>query len=381
MPTLETLRESLGGLDGRRILLRADFNVPLDAAGRIADDFRVTAALPTIRWLTEGGASVVACSHLGRPDGRPEPRYSLAPVRARLAQVAPGVELLENLRFDPGETANDDRLVQQLIEGCDGYVNDAFGASHRAHASIVGPPRYRPGAAGRLLAREAEVLLGLRAKPKQPFVAVLGGAKVSDKLGVIGALLDIADEVVIGGGMCFTFLAASGHEVGESLLQVDQIEACARLLDSGAAIRLPSDITALAPGERVVQAGVNLRPDWRGLDIGPGSAAEFSDLIAEAGTVLWNGPMGLFEDPRFAAGTKVVAQALADSRAFTVVGGGDSAAAVRQFGLDREIDHVSTGGGASLELIERGDLPGLRALRESAPPQQSAPLQQEEHHG
>ena len=381
LPTLETLRESLGGLDGRRILLRADFNVPLDAAGRVADDFRVTAALPTIRWLIEGGASVVACSHLGRPDGTPEPRYSLAPVRARLAQVAPGVELLENLRFDPGETANDDRLVQRLIEGCDGYVNDAFGASHRAHASIVGPPRYRPGAAGRLLAREAEVLLGLRAKPKRPFVAVLGGAKVSDKLGVIGALLDIADEVVIGGGMCFTFLAASGHEVGESLLQADQIKACARLLDSGAAIRLPSDITALAPGERVVQAGVNLRPDWRGLDIGPGSAAEFSDLIAEAGTVLWNGPMGLFEDPRFAAGTKVVAQALADSRAFTVVGGGDSAAAVRQFGLDREIDHVSTGGGASLELIEKGDLPGLRALRESAPPQQSAPLQQEEHHG
>ncbi len=365
LPTLETLGESLGGLDGRRILLRADFNVPLDAGGQITDDFRIKAALPTIRWLTGQGAAVVACSHLGRPDGKPNPQYSLAPVQARLGELAPGVELMENLRFDPGETGNDDGYVQRLVEGCHGYVNDAFGASHRAHASIVGPPRYVPSAAGRLLAKEAEVLLGLRAKPKRPFVAVLGGAKVSDKLGVIDALLETADEVVIGGGMCFTFLAAQGHSVGDSLLQPDQIEACGRLLSSGAPIRLPSDITALAPGERVVQAGVDLHPDWKGLDIGPGTAAEFSDLIAEAGTVLWNGPMGLFEDPRFAAGTKVVAQALADSRAFTVVGGGDSAAAVRQFGLDREMDHVSTGGGASLELIEQGDLPGLRALRES----------------
>ena len=289
----------------------------------------------------------------------------MAQVQIRLGELASGVELLENLRFDPGETGNDDRLVQQLVDGCHGYVNDAFGASHRSHASIVGPPEYLPSAAGRLLAREAEVLLGLRTNPKRPFVAVLGGAKVSDKLGVIDALLETADEVVIGGGMCFTFLAALGHSVGDSLLQADQIEACGRLLQSGAAIRLPSDITALAPGEHVVQAGVDLRPDWRGLDIGPGTAAEFSDLIAEAGTVLWNGPMGLFEDPRFAAGTKVVAQALAESRAFTVVGGGDSAAAVRQFGLDQEMDHVSTGGGASLELIEQGDLPGLKALRES----------------
>ncbi|MDE0615011.1 MAG: phosphoglycerate kinase [bacterium] len=365
MPTLETLSEALGGLDGRRILIRADFNVPLDADGQIADDFRIKAALPTIRWLTGQGAAVVACSHLGRPDGAPDPRFSMAPVRARLGELAPGVELLENLRFDPGETGNDDRLAQQLVDGCDGYVNDAFGASHRAHASIVGPPGYLPSAAGRLLAKEVEVLLGLRSKPKRPFVAVLGGAKVSDKLGVIDALLETADEVVIGGGMCFTFLAALGHSVGDSLLQADQIEVCGRLLQSGAPIRLPSDITALAPGERVVQAGIDLHPEWKGLDIGPGTAAEFSDLITEAGTVLWNGPMGLFEDPRFAAGTKVVAQALADSRAFTVVGGGDSAAAVRQFGLDREMDHVSTGGGASLELIEQGDLPGLRALRES----------------
>jgi len=366
LPTLESLSAALGGLAGRRVLLRADFNVPLGDDGRIADDFRIKAALPTIGWLVAQGAEVVACSHLGRPEGKPDSRYSLAPVRARLGEFAPGVELLENLRFDAGETGNDDRLAQRLVDGCHGYVNDAFGASHRSHASIVGPPRYVPSAAGRLLAKEAEVLLGLRAKPKRPFVAVLGGAKVSDKLGVIDALLKTADEVLVGGGMCFTFLAALGHPVGGSLLQGDQIEACGRLLQSGAPIRLPSDITALAPGERVVQAGVELHPDWRGLDIGPGTAAEFGDLIATAGTVLWNGPMGLFEDPRFAAGTKAVAQALAASRAFTVVGGGDSAAAVRQFGLDREMDHVSTGGGASLELIEQGDLPGLRALRESA---------------
>ncbi|MCY4194156.1 MAG: phosphoglycerate kinase [bacterium] len=360
------MRDALGGLHSRRILLRADFNVPLGADGAIADDFRIKAALPTIRFLEQEGAAVVACSHLGRPDGQPDPRYSMAPVQARLAELAPGVELLENLRFDPGETGNDDRLVRRLIQGCDGYVNDAFGASHRAHASITGPPGHLPSAAGRLLAEEARVLLGLRAEPKRPFAAVLGGAKVSDKLGVIGALLETADEVVIGGGMCFTFLAALGRSVGDSLLEAEQIEACARLLDSGAPIRLPSDITALAPGERVVQAGTDLRPNWRGLDIGPGTAAEFSDVIAEAGTVLWNGPMGLFEDPRFAAGTKVVAEALASSRAFTVVGGGDSVAAIRRFGLEEEMDHVSTGGGASLELIEQGDLAGLRALRESA---------------
>ena len=256
LPTLETLSEALGGLDGRRILLRADFNVPLDADGAIADDFRIKAAVPTIRWLTGQGAAVVACSHLGRPDGTPDPRYTMAPVQARLGELASGVELLENLRFDPGETGNHDRLVQQLVDGCHGYVNDAFGASHRAHASIVGPPGYLPSAAGRLLAKEAEVLLGLRAKPKRPFVAVLGGAKVSDKLGVIDALLETADEVVIGGGMCFTFLAALGHSVGDSLLQPDQIEACGRLLQSGAPIRLPSDITALAPGS------MWCRPGW-----------------------------------------------------------------------------------------------------------------------
>ena len=363
--------EDLGDLNGRRVLVRCDFNVPL-AGGTITDDLRIRAALPTLRYLLDAGAQVTACSHLGRPGGSPDPAYSMEPVRARLAELVPGVELLENLRFDPGETADDPGFTERLIEGHDAYVNDAFGASHRAHASVVGPPRYLPSAAGRLLAREVEVLSGLRNSARHPFVGILGGAKVSDKLGVIGALLDVVDELIVGGGMCFTFLAAKGANVGSSLLEEDLIEDCARLLDSGAPIRLPLDITALGPGGRigdpsaggeVRQVGTSMPDGWMGLDIGPGSAVEFCDVIAEARTVLWNGPMGVFEDPRFAAGTRTVAEAVADCRGFTVVGGGDSAAAARQFGLDDRMDHVSTGGGAALELIEKGDLPGLAALR------------------
>ena len=363
--------EDLGDLDGRRVLVRCDFNVPL-ADGAITDDLRIRAAVPTLRYLLDAGAQVTACSHLGRPGGSPDPVYSMEPVRARLAELVPGVELLENLRFDPGETADDPGFTERLIEGHDAYVNDAFGASHRAHASVVGPPRYLPSAAGRLLAREVEVLSGLRNSARHPFVGILGGAKVSDKLGVIGALLDVVDELIVGGGMCFTFLAAKGANVGSSLLEEDLIEDCARLLDSGAPIRLPLDITALGPGGRigdpsaggeVRQVGTSMPDGWMGLDIGPGSAVEFCDVIADARTVLWNGPMGVFEDPRFAAGTRTVAEAVADCRGFTVVGGGDSAAAARQFGLDDRMDHVSTGGGAALELIEKGDLPGLAALR------------------
>jgi phosphoglycerate kinase len=340
--------------------------------GEITDDLRIRAALPTISWLQEQGAEVTACSHLGRPKGAPDPAFSMTPVRARLAELAPGVEVRENLRFDPGETANDPTFVQRLIEGMDGYVNDAFGASHRAHASIVGPPQHLPSAAGRLLVSEVEVLLGLRSEPRRPFVAVLGGAKVSDKLGVIRALLEVVDSLVVGGGMCFTFLAALGHATGDSLLESDQIDTCRQLLDAGAAIHLPSDITALGPGGRigdpsaggvVRQVGRDVPDGWTGLDIGPGTAAEFGDVIGDARTVLWNGPMGVFEDPRFVAGTRAVAEAVAESRAFSVVGGGDSAAALAQFGLEDEVDHLSTGGGASLELLERGDLPGLEALR------------------
>jgi phosphoglycerate kinase len=369
VPTLE----DLGDLDGRRVLLRADFNVPL-RDGEITDDLRIRAALPTIAWLQEQGAVVTACTHLGRPKGAPDPKYSVEPVRARLAELAPGVELLDNLRFDPGETADDPAFVERLVEGQDAYVNDAFGASHRAHASVVGPPRFLPSAAGRLLAKEVDVLLGVRNAPRRPFVAILGGAKVSDKLGVIDALLEVVDGLIIGGGMCFTFLAAQGNRIGSSLFEEDQVETCRRILDSGAPIHLPSDLTALGPGGKigdpaaggeVRQFGTSLPDGWMGLDIGPGTAAEFTDVIGEARTVLWNGPMGVFEDPRFEAGTRTVAVAVAECRGFTVIGGGDSAAAAAQFGVDDQIDHVSTGGGASLELIEKGDLPGLEALRQA----------------
>jgi phosphoglycerate kinase len=363
--------EDLGDVSGKRVLVRCDFNVPLKD-GVITDDLRIRAALPTLSWLQEHGATVTACTHLGRPKGAPDPTFSVEPVRKRLAELAPGVELLDNLRFSPGETANDVDFVASLVNGQDAYVNDAFGASHRAHASIVGPPQSLPSAAGRLLAAEVEVLLGARNDPRRPFVAILGGSKVSDKLGVIDALLSVADSLVIGGGMCFTFLAAQGHSIGSSLLEQDHIETCRKLLDSGATIHLPSDITGLGPGGKigdpsaggdVRQFGRDLPDGWMGLDIGPGTAAEFSDVIGEARQVLWNGPMGVFEDPRFEAGTRTVAEAVAECRGFTIVGGGDSAAAVAQFGLADQIDHISTGGGASLELIEQGDLPGLDALR------------------
>ncbi len=359
IPTLE----DLGDIEGERILVRTDFNVPLDN-GRIVDDFRIRAALPTIQWLQQAGGKVVCASHLGRPKGEPNPAYSMNPVRERLAELAPGVELLENLRFDPGETANDDAFVARLTEGIDLYVNDAFGASHREHASIVGPPKSLPSAMGRLLAKEVDVLTGLRERPKRPFVAVLGGAKISDKLGVVEALLDTVDSLVIGGAMCFTFLAARGEPIGDSLFEPDQVDTCRRILDqSGDKIHLPDDLVGLDGSGRFATWGTRLPEGAKGFDIGPGSAAAFTDVIMEARMVFWNGPMGMFEDERFAAGTRTVAQAMADTKAFTVVGGGDSAAALAQFGLDDEVDHVSTGGGASLELLELGDLPGLAALR------------------
>ncbi len=366
--------EDLGPVAGKNVLVRVDFNVPLKD-GVITDDLRIRAALPTLQWLQQQGATrVVACSHLGRPKGKPDAAYSMDPVRAHLASVAPGVELLENLRFDAGEEGNDPAFVDRMVEGFDLYVNDAFGASHRAHASIVGPPaRGLPSAAGRLLAREIEVLLGVREHPDRPFVAILGGSKVSDKLGVIGALLDVCDTLIIGGAMCFTFFRAMGRSTGSSLVEPDQIDVCKALLaKAGDRLVLPEDITALGPGGKlfdpaaggeVRQTGRALPEGWMGVDIGPGAAAAFGDIIGEARMVLWNGPMGAFEDGRFVAGTRYVAEAVAACRGFTVVGGGDSAAAVAQFGLDDQIDHVSTGGGASLELIEQGDLPGLEALR------------------
>lgn len=363
--------EDLGDLDGKSVLVRADFNVPI-SDGVITDDLRIRAAIPTLRFLVESGAKVTACSHLGRPKGEPDPTCSVEPVRAKLAEWVPEVSLLDNLRFDPGETANDPAFVQRLIDGQDAYVNDAFGASHRAHASIVGPPQFLPSAAGRLLHREVEVLGGLGDKPRRPFVAVMGGSKVSDKLAVIEALLENVDALIVGGGMCFTFLKAKGHSIGASLCEDDMVDTCKELLDGPKPIHLPYDITAMSPdaklfdpsaGGDVRQLGVQIPDGWMGVDIGPGSAAQFGDVIHEAGTVLWNGPMGVFEDPRFAGGTGAVAQAMADTKAFTIVGGGDSAAAAKQFKVDRDMDHVSTGGGASLELIEKGDLPGLEALR------------------
>ena len=361
VPQLEDLPDP----NGKRVLLRADFNVPLKD-GAITDDLRIRAALPTIKWLQERGARITACTHLGRPKGKPDPKYSVEPVRTRLAELAPGVELLENLRYDPGEEGNDPAFVERLLEGQDLYVNDAFGACHRAHASIVGPPQRLPSAAGRLLAKEVEVLGGLLHDPKRPYVAILGGAKVSDKLGVIDALLAKVDRLLVGGGMCFTFFAAQGQKIGDSLLEQDRVEDCRRLLDeAGDKLLLPSDVVALGPGDEVRTVGRSIPDGWKGLDIGPGTAAEFADVVAGGRTIFWNGPMGMFEDARFDAGTRAVAQAMADTRGFTVVGGGDSAAALAQFHLDDDVDHVSTGGGASLEYLEQGDLPGLEALRKA----------------
>jgi 3-phosphoglycerate kinase len=381
--------EDLPDVRGKRVLMRADFNTPL-SDGEVSDDLRIATVLPTIRWLQEHGAAVVACGHLGRPKGGFDAQYTMAPVAKRLGQllgrkvplapevVGPAasemaaslgegdVMLLENLRFEPGETANDPALAVNLCEPVDLYVNDAFGASHRAHASIVGPPPLVPSAGGRLLEREVEVLGGLLTNARRPFVAVLGGSKVSDKLGVIDALLDRCDTILVGGGMAFTFLAAQGGEIGDSLLEVEKIEDCTRLLETGR-IKIPVDVVVARDitddaQTRIVPAG-SVPQGWKGLDIGPETAGLFADEIAEAGTILWNGPMGVFEVAPFASGTRAVAEAVAETKGFTVIGGGDSAAAIRQFGLAGDVDHVSTGGGASLEFIERGDLPGLAALR------------------
>jgi phosphoglycerate kinase len=380
LPLLEDLPECTG----KSVLLRADLNVPLisapDSSREVADDFRIRAVLPTIAWLQEHGAEVTICSHLGRPRGQRDPRYDLAPVRARLNELVEGVELTENLRFDPGEEANDDAFVAALVAGHDLYVDDAFGACHRAHASIVGPPRLLPSAAGRLVEREVEVLSRLIEEPQRPFVAVVGGAKVGDKIGVIEALARRVDTICVGGGMAFTFLAALGHSIGRSLCEPDWIERCRELLDRGVEILLPSD-TVCVPSSAPLLNGVDaldhlgagvapvtiegrdLSPDSQGVDIGPETAAAFAAVIRGAATVFWNGPMGVFEDPRAAEGTAALARAVAACPGFTVVGGGDSAAALARFGLAGEVDFVSSGGGASLEFIEHGDLPGLAALR------------------
>ena len=377
LPTLEDLESELEGLEGKRILVRSDLNVPI-TDGSIDDDLRIQGSLTTLEWLVERKASVVVCSHLGRPSDQKDDKYSIQPVKAKLLETLPNLEVLENLRFNPGEKANEKSFVDYLVSGAggepfDAYVNDAFGASHREHASIVGPPKHLPSAAGTLLLREVEVVKKILDRPKRPFLMVLGGAKVSDKLAIIEKMGDSVDEMIIGGGMCFTFLASTGVPVGDSLVENEMLDICRHLLDSEISIKLPLDFTAMdSNGEignpdvvaEIRQCGNSIPDGWMGLDIGPGSAVEFSDAILEAGTVLWNGPMGVFEDPRFSAGTQTVAQGMADTRAFTFVGGGDSAFAIKKFGFSDSIDHISTGGGATLELIEKGDLPGLKALRE-----------------
>jgi phosphoglycerate kinase len=375
---------------GQRVLVRVDLNVPLED-GAVADDLRITTALPTLAWLREHDAAVVVAGHLGRPKGGPDQKYSMAPVARRLGQLLgveipvtqrvvgaavepyvaslePGdVVMLENLRFDPGETADDPAFATNLCELADAYVNEAFGASHRAHASIVGPPRLLPSAGGRLLFTEVETLSRLVVGDAHPFVAVLGGAKVSDKLGVIDALLRRCDAILVGGAMMFTFLRARGHSVGESLVEPEMVDECHRLLETGR-VRIPTDVVVADDithdaEARVVSADA-MPSGLKGLDIGPETAAAFATEVGGAALLLWNGPMGVFEVAAFAAGTRAVAEAVAACPGFTVVGGGDSAAAVRRLGLADRIDHVSTGGGASLEFIERGDLPGLQALRE-----------------
>jgi phosphoglycerate kinase len=393
VPTLADLTAS-----GKRVFLRADLNVPL-RDGQVTDDLRVRSSIPTLERLLEQDARVVIASHLGRPDGKPDPAYSMAPVAERLAELLgrdvtaatdvvgddarakaealqPGeVLLLENLRFDPGETSNDEDFAAALASLADVYVDDAFGAAHRAHASISGVPALLPGYAGLLLERELEVLGALQADPQRPYLAVLGGAKVSDKLIVLERLLEQVDAIAVGGAMAYTFLVAEGIDVGTSRYEADQIDTVRELIGQargrGVEVLLPEDVVVAAEFDEHAEATRvavrDIPADQMGLDIGPETAGHYAEVLRRAGSVFWNGPMGVFEWESFAAGTRAVAEAMASAPGFTVVGGGDSAAAIRTLGLDDQVDHVSTGGGASLELVEGKPLPGVVALRRDQP--------------
>jgi phosphoglycerate kinase len=368
-------------VEGKRVLLRVDFNVPLED-GRIADDARIRAALPTIEALRERGARLLLAAHLGRPKDR-EPELSLRPTAERLSELLDGAEvtlaedldhvpdgeivMLENVRYEPGETKNDPALAERYAALADAYVNDAFGAAHRAHASTEAVAKLLPSAAGLLLQREVETLTGILADPRRPLVAIVGGAKVTDKIGVLEAFLERADTILIGGAMCFPFFSAQGHEVGDSLCEEEGIDPARRVLDAGGdKLTLPTDLVAgraFEPDtERREIDGVDVPRGWMGLDVGEDTARAYAGVIGDAGTVFWNGPMGAFELEPFAAGTRAVAEAVAAAPGTTVVGGGDSAAALAKFGLADRVDHLSTGGGASLELIEGKTLPGVEVL-------------------
>ena len=380
---------------GKKVLLRCDFNVPQDKeTGAITSDKRIVAALPTIRYLLENGAAVIACSHLGKPKGERRPELSLAPVAKRLSELLdrpvlfaadtvgpdakakaaalkPGeILLLENTRFEPGETKNDPALAKELASLAELFVSDAFGTVHRAHASTVGVASYLPAVSGFLVAKELEVMGRALDNPKRPFVAVLGGAKVSDKINVINNLLNKADTIIIGGGMAYTFAKAKGGSIGQSLLEADKqeyaLEMIAKAQEKGVKLLLPVDTLAakeFSPdAEPVAVDAMAIPDDMQGLDIGPKTVELFCNAVKGAGTIVWNGPMGVFEFDAFAGGTRAMAQALAESGAVTIVGGGDSAAAVEQLGFADRITHISTGGGASLEFLEGKELPGVACL-------------------
>ncbi|MGN7859062.1 phosphoglycerate kinase [Microbacterium sp. 22303] len=401
--TLESLKESVGSLDGTRVIVRCDLNVPL-RDGVITDDGRVRASVPTLKALIDQGARVIVCSHLGRPEGAPDPQYSLAPVAARLGELLGqpvafaadtvgaaaqdavaalqpgGVVVLENLRFNPGETSKDDAerraFAEQLAALGDALVSDGFGVVHRKQASVYDLAQILPSAAGLLIEAELTVLDRLTENPERPYTVVLGGSKVSDKLGVISHLLPRVDRLLVGGGMLFTFLAAQGHAVASSLLEKDQLETVrgyiSEAAERGVELVLPTDVVVAASfsadaAHEVAAAdaieATSFGASGIGLDIGPDSAARFADAIRGSKTVFWNGPMGVFEFPAFAAGTRAVAEALTETDGLSVVGGGDSAAAVRQLGFaDDQFGHISTGGGASLEFLEGKKLPGLEVL-------------------